>query len=113
MRAVSWLALALVLGAALMHAAWNALAKRGGDPVLFLWWSGVVASALYLPITAVSIWRAGVPASGAPFIVGTAILHALYFWSLGRAYASGDYSIVYPIARTSSLRLRQCRRRWP
>ncbi len=99
MRAVSILALALVLGAALLHAAWNALAKRGGDPVVFLWWSGALASVLYLPITAVSVWRAGVPAAGVPFIVGTGVLHALYFWSLGRAYASGDYSIVYPVAR--------------
>lgn len=99
MRAVSALALALVLGAALMHAAWNALAKRGGDPLLFLWWSGLLASVLYLPVTAAAVWRDGVPAAGAPFVVGTAVLHALYFWSLGRAYASGDYSLVYPVAR--------------
>jgi len=27
------------------------------------------------------------------------VLHALYFFTLGRAYATGDFSVVYPIAR--------------
>jgi drug/metabolite transporter (DMT)-like permease len=96
---VSLLALALVLGAALMHAAWNALAKKGGDPLIFLWWAGMLASGLYLPVTAAAIWRTGLPAEAVPFVVATSVLHALYFWSLGRAYAAGDYSIVYPVAR--------------
>ena len=43
-------ALLLVAGAAVLHAGWNALVKRAGDPVLFLWWVGVVASVLYAPI---------------------------------------------------------------
>lgn len=92
-------ALLLVAGAAVLHAGWNALAKRAGEPVLFLWWVGVVASAVYAPIALAALAREGFRAVAIPFVIGTVVLHALYFFSLGRAYAAGDYSLVYPIAR--------------
>jgi multidrug transporter EmrE-like cation transporter len=92
-------ALLLVLGAAVLHAGWNTLTKRAGDPVVFLWWVGVLASALYAPIALVVLARQGFSAAAVPFVIGTIVLHALYFFSLGRAYATGDFSLVYPIAR--------------
>jgi len=92
-------ALLLVLGAAVLHAGWNALTKRAGDPVVFLWWVGVLASALYAPIALVILARLGFSAAAVPFVIGTIVLHALYFFTLGRAYATGDSSLVYPIAR--------------
>lgn len=92
-------ALLLVLGAAVLHAGWNALTKRAGDPVVFLWWVGVLASALYAPIALVILARHGFSVAAIPFVIGTIVLHALYFFTLGRAYATGDFSLVYPIAR--------------
>jgi len=92
-------ALVLVLGAAVLHAGWNALTKRAGDPLVFLWCVGVLASALYTPIALTVLARQGFRAAAIPFVVGTVVLHALYFFTLGRAYASGDLSLVYPIAR--------------
>jgi len=92
-------ALLLVSGAAVLHTGWNALVKRAGDPVLFLWWVGVVASVLYAPIALWVLAREGFRPVALPFVIGTVILHALYFFSLGRAYAAGDFSLVYPIAR--------------
>ena len=92
-------ALLLVLGAAVLHAGWNALTKRAGDPVVFLWWVGLVASALYTPIALAVLARHGFSAAAVPFVIGTIVLHALYFFTLGRAYATGDFSLVYPIAR--------------
>jgi len=92
-------ALLLVAGAAVLHAGWNALVKRASDPVLFLWWVGVVASALSAPIALWVLARDGFRPAALPFVIGTVILHALYFFSLGRAYAAGDFSLVYPIAR--------------
>lgn len=92
-------ALLLVVGAAVLHAGWNALAKRGGDPVVFLWCVGVVASVLYAPIALGVLWRDGFRAVALPFVLGTVILHAFYFFTLGRAYGAGDFSLVYPIAR--------------
>jgi drug/metabolite transporter (DMT)-like permease len=92
-------ALVLVLGAAVLHAGWNALAKRAADPVVFLWCVGVLATALYAPVALLVLARDGLRAAAVPFVIGTVVLHALYFWSLGRAYGSGDFSLVYPIAR--------------
>ena len=41
-------ALALVLCAAVLHAAWNALAKRGREPIAFLWLASMVAAPVLL-----------------------------------------------------------------
>ena len=92
-------ALALVVTAAVLHAAWNALAKRGGDQLLFLWSSVSVASLLFLPLGLLRLAEDGFPAVAVPFVIATIVLHALYFWALGRSYRSGDFSVVYPIAR--------------
>jgi drug/metabolite transporter (DMT)-like permease len=92
-------ALGLVLAAALIHAGWNALAKRAGDPLALLWWAGVFGTALYLVPGLVVLAQTGFPPSAAPFVVATIVLHAVYFFALGRAYGTGDLSLVYPIAR--------------
>ena len=92
-------ALLLVLGAAVLHAGWNALTKRAGDPVVFLWWVGLLGSALYAPVALVILLRDGFTVTAIPFVLGTIVLHALYFFTLGRAYTTGDLSLVYPIAR--------------
>ena len=39
------------------------------------------------------------PAAAWPFLVATSVVHAVYFYVLGRAYGSGEFSLVYPIAR--------------
>jgi drug/metabolite transporter (DMT)-like permease len=92
-------ALLLVGVSALMHASWNYLAKSSRDKVAFLWATGVVGSALFLPV----LWWTG---DGQPWsvrvwlgVVLGAGIRALYFLSLGAAYTRGDLSIVYPVAR--------------
>jgi drug/metabolite transporter (DMT)-like permease len=92
-------ALGLVLAAAVLHAGWNALAKRGSDPLAFLALCSCVAAPVLLPLAAPLLWRDGVPLRAIPFVLGTIALHVLYFYALGRAYSTGAYSIVYPIAR--------------
>jgi drug/metabolite transporter (DMT)-like permease len=96
---VSLAALVLVVVAAGLHAGWNALAKRGGDPVVFLWLATLVSAAVLSPL---GIWYLvvdGLPATAVPFVLATIGLHAVYFYALGRAYAAGAYSLVYPVAR--------------
>lgn len=92
-------ALALVVGAALVHAVWNALAKRAQDQLVFLWSSVSVASVVLLPVGLAMLPEGGLPAAAAPFVVATIVIHAVYFFALGRAYRHGDFSRVYPIAR--------------
>jgi drug/metabolite transporter (DMT)-like permease len=92
-------ALLLVLAAAMAHAGWNALAKRAHDPLVFLWSSVSLAS---LGLTPLGIWAlmgGGWAPGGAPFVAATVGIHAVYFFALGRAYATGDLSLVYPVAR--------------
>jgi drug/metabolite transporter (DMT)-like permease len=96
---VSGRALAFVLAAALIHAGWNALAKRAHDPLVFLWSSVSLASLCLAPLGAWVILAEGWRPDGAAFVLATIIVHAVYFWVLGRAYASGDLSTVYPVAR--------------
>jgi len=92
-------ALALVLAAAVLHAGWNALAKRARSQLCFLWLAIVVATALFVPLAVPRLLEGGVPSAAWPYVAATVALHALYFYTLGRAYGSGDFSVVYPVAR--------------
>src|SRR5262247_601524 len=53
------------------------MAKGAREPMAMLWWAGVLSS----------------------FVLATVVLHSVYFVSLGKAYQSGDFSVVYPMAR--------------
>jgi drug/metabolite transporter (DMT)-like permease len=92
-------ALLLVLAAALLHAIWNALAKRGDDPLVFLWSSFTLATLVLAPVAGGVMARQGFSAHAIPFVVATVALHAVYFYSLGRSYGAADFSVVYPVAR--------------
>jgi drug/metabolite transporter (DMT)-like permease len=92
-------ALALVLAAAVVHAGWNALAKRARDPIVFLWSSVSAAALLLLPAGLWVIHERGWTPGSAPFVAATILLHSAYFYTLGRAYGAGDFSLVYPVAR--------------
>jgi drug/metabolite transporter (DMT)-like permease len=93
------LGLALVLLAATLHASWNLLAKRGGDPFLFLWSAISVAGLLFAPWGAVVLWRSEPTWAAAPYVLASGVVHAVYFYALGASYRLGDFSRVYPIAR--------------
>ena len=97
------LSLGLVLLSALAHASWNFLLKRSVDQEAFLWCLLASASVLLAPLGLVLFWKFPIdsPAQspGWWFVGATIGLHFLYFLALGRGYASGDLSLVYPIAR--------------
>ena len=92
-------ALALVLSAAVIHATWNAMAKGARDPMAMLWWTGVLSSLVLAPPSLYVLARDGFLPRALPFVVATVILHSMYFFSLGKAYQTGDFSVVYPMAR--------------
>jgi drug/metabolite transporter (DMT)-like permease len=96
---VSGPALVLVVCAAILHAIWNALAKRADNQFVFLWCSVSLATALLLPLGLLRLPAEPAPANGLPFVAASVAIHALYFWALGRAYRHGDFSRVYPMAR--------------
>jgi drug/metabolite transporter (DMT)-like permease len=88
-----------VLGAAVLHAAWNAMAhgvpdRLGGFALLGLS-SGAVA------IVAIAI--TGLPPREAwPYVIASVVLHLLYYGGLVASYNLGQFSQVYPLARGTS-----------
>lgn len=95
-------AILLVVLAAFAHAGWNFFAKRAGaGGAAFVWLNSACSALLYLPAAAFSLVISGVPALGAALlgVLVSASLHLCYFVVLQRGYASGDMSVVYPLAR--------------
>ena len=92
-------ALGLVLLAAIAHATWNLLARRANEKLAFLWCGNLVSSILFLPLGAWLLLTEPIPLSGWGVLGLSAILEALYYWTLAQAYRYGDLSLVYPIAR--------------
>ena len=93
------LALGLVLVSSLAHSSWNFLLKRSGDKEVFVWGLMVASSALLLPVGAVLAWLNPIDPVGWWFVAATIVLKTIYFGLLGRGYAEGDLSLVYPVAR--------------
>lgn len=87
---------AAVLGAALLHAAWNTLVKSSEDKELDTYaiaaGCGLIAVVVlpFLPMPAPASW---------PWLAGSAAVHILYFVFLAGAYRYGELSYVYPIMR--------------
>ncbi|TNF51532.1 MAG: EamA family transporter, partial [Deltaproteobacteria bacterium] len=95
------LAFTLILFSAFMHALWNLLVKRSKDKTVFIWWMFVTSGSmmiLALPMAGpfpLPSWRViGLAAVGAACFM-------LYHLFTGRAYRSGDLSLIYPLAQTS------------
>ena len=85
-----------VVGAALLHAAWNALIKSGRDPLLDTALVAGSGSILALPL----LWFVPPPGPAAwPYILASAAIHVGYYASLAGAYRAGDLSHGYPIMR--------------
>lgn len=98
---MSGIAMGIVLFAALFHAGWNYLTKKSLEKIVFVWCFLLVTLVLYLPMV-IYFWpQTSLSAKGVSCIIGSALLHALYFWTLSKAYEGGDLSLVYPIARGS------------
>ncbi len=86
----------LVLLAAALHAGWNALAKSGGSPLYSIAAYRLVAGLISLGL----LWTVPLPTAEAwLFLIASMLIHNVYYFTLGRAYLSGDLSLVYPLFR--------------
>ena len=85
-----------VLFAAVLHASWNAVIRRGDDRfqgmLLLTLTQGVMGltMALFVPLPSGIVWA---------WVIGSGALHTAYKLFLTAAYQHGDLSRVYPIAR--------------
>jgi drug/metabolite transporter (DMT)-like permease len=86
----------LVLLAAVLHACWNALVKIGGDRLMSTAMIALLSGVVVLPF----LPFVTPPASPSwPFIFGSVVIHFGYYYGLSRMYETGDFSLVYPLAR--------------
>jgi drug/metabolite transporter (DMT)-like permease len=89
-------ALAIALGAAVVHAFWNLVVARSRDTQA----TTAVAIAVGVAVaTPFAILRWHVEPAAWPFIVVSSVLELVYFWLLTTAYRRAEMSLVYPIAR--------------
>jgi hypothetical protein len=86
----------MILGAALVHASWNALVKADGDRdalikvMLLSQFACSTCLIPFVPFPALASW---------PFLCVSAVLGTGYMLFLNWAYRVGDLSHVYPFAR--------------
>jgi drug/metabolite transporter (DMT)-like permease len=98
---MSWLALSLVLVAALLHATWNVAAKKAGGNHHFVLMGAVLIVLIWAPLGVWVAWGE-VPRWGLvewAFIVASALVHLVYFNVLLKGYRESDLTVVYPVAR--------------
>jgi drug/metabolite transporter (DMT)-like permease len=89
-------ALGLLLLAASLHAMWNLLVKNARQKQVFTWWALVVGSICFAPLL---ILTRAFPLQVWPLVICSALVEAVYYITLTRAYEHGDFSLVYPMAR--------------
>lgn len=88
--------LAAVLGAALLHAGWNALIRGAGDKGLFT----LLLSACGIVLALVGVCFSGLPsAASLPYLLSSALIHTVYIAWLMRAYEGGQLALSYTLMR--------------
>ncbi|MCB0956678.1 MAG: EamA family transporter [Acidimicrobiaceae bacterium] len=94
------LATFLALGAAVIHAGWNFVAKAAdGDRHMVLWAQFLMAGLLCLPLAVGNHVLFGMPGKAYLFAAMSGLVHIPYVVLLAKAYTVGDFSVGYPIAR--------------
>lgn len=94
----------LILFAAIAHAIWNFLAKRFAENKQLIWFASVLEALLLIPFATWIINARGFSPSPIAllFLLATGVIHLLYTEFLVRGYRSGDFTVVYPLARGSA-----------
>lgn len=89
----------IVLGAGVLHAVWNAIAKAIDDRLLVFAWIGVA-----LTISGgIALLLTGLPARAALiFALASTVVHVGYDLALMNAYRLGAFNQMYPVARGTS-----------
>jgi drug/metabolite transporter (DMT)-like permease len=91
--------LLIVLLSTFMHASWNLLARRQRERDIFLPLLLFVSSLGLVPVLLIEgrgepilpqVWR---------YLVVTGVFQAIYYLGLLQGYKSGDFTVVYPVAR--------------
>jgi drug/metabolite transporter (DMT)-like permease len=93
--------MALVLGSAFMHAGWNLIARRYmAEPEFFFKrMVFVIVSVGLVPASVSEILTHSLTLKAWLCVVGSGFCCGVYFFCLAQAYASSDFTTVYPVSR--------------
>lgn len=91
----------LIVFSAICHATWNYTTKKVNSDSTFIWLFSVFSTIIYFPFVLVSlfIYKIDFKPYFILFILGSAVLHSVYFILLNKGYRVGNLSIIYPLAR--------------
>ena len=93
---LTWPIVLAVLCGAMLHAAWNAIIKSGGDKAADTALVTIAGGVIALPFL---LWF-GLPQAAAwPFLLASTVIHIGYYIALVEAYEHGDLGLTYPIMR--------------
>jgi len=98
-------AIAMVLSAAVLHALWNALAKRSDDVLAYFFSILAAALVIYAVPFAILAHDETFEWNWLRFAVASGLIHTAYFSLLAYAYERTDLSFAYPVARGTGLTL--------
>ena len=93
---MSLVVFAALLGAAALHAGWNALIRR--DPDRDAAALAIAAGGAVLGLALVPFLNRIAPAA-IPFAIASSFIHVVYYAMVARAYRLGELSVAYPIMR--------------
>ena len=88
-----------VLGAAVTHATWNAIAHGIKDQVLAFGLIGAGGIVVAVPLVVLSPFPLG---ACWPYLLASVFIHVFYMLLLMRSYRYGEFGQVYPLARGTS-----------
>lgn len=86
-----------ILFAALLHASWNALIKRGDQDALMAT-IGIATSAALISLGLLPFFPAPAAASW-PFLAASTLPQVAYYVLIARVYRSSDLGLAYPVMR--------------
>ncbi|NYT70921.1 drug/metabolite transporter [Halomonas sp. QX-2] len=92
-------ALALVLVSVCMHAGWNVLGKRNAPSLASFTLAYGAGGAVMLPLVLLGPTLTALPSAFWGWLALSGLCQMLYMGGLAWAYARGDVSVLYPIAR--------------
>jgi drug/metabolite transporter (DMT)-like permease len=92
-------ALALVLVSVCMHAGWNVLGKRNAPSLASFTLAYGAGGAVMLPLVLIGPSLTALPSAFWGWLALSGLCQMLYMGGLAWAYARGDVSVLYPIAR--------------
>jgi len=91
----------LALGAAVLHAGWNLVIKQSGDRWLALWGLFTAGGLIGLPYALVATVSGDLDFTAWTWATASGVVHTFYIARLARTYEIADFSVTYPIARST------------